>query len=315
MQPKFQILTLTLALLFTTQSGLAESQSYKPDWTPLQQHPVAYQKWRQLTEEHKKNGVTQKNIKARLKVLEPIVKKNPKWVDGHWVLANTLMELGETLSADDEESSKQVRKALVKAQKESEECLRLDKDQAICKFFLGAALGKIATIDGIVASVSVGKTILDLWNDVYDSKKEYIFEDGYALQGLVRYTLGIFYRVVPDIFVLRWFFGFSGDIDKSIQMHKESLTFIGGKSACSQLMYAVAMLCKTDGDKGDALTKEAFAVLDTVASIKTGSESSLICVNDAGRIKRKPSDSCGYTKAKQQEVDKDAISQKLEAKK
>ncbi len=307
---------LTLILGLVSQTGISKDYIiYQPDWGPLQKDTKAHQQWRVLTEQHKAHGMTQENIEARLAVLDPVVAKNPNWPDGHWLLANTLMEMGETLAADDEKSTQKVRKLLVKAQNESEKCLKFKKDLALCKFFLGAALGKIATIDGVIASLSKGERILDLWNAVYTSEQEYIFEDGYSLQGLVRYALGIFYRVVPDVFLLRWFFGFSGDIDKSIEMHRESLKFAGGKAACSQLMYAISMLCKTDGDKDETLTGQAFTVLDRVSSIKTASESSLICVKDAGKIKQNPGNACGYTKAKQQEVDEKAISKKLEAKK
>ena len=151
-------------------------------------------------------------------------------------------------------------------------------------------------------------------NDVYDSNQEYMFEDGYSLQGLQRYALGIFYRVVPDFFLLRWIFGFSGDIDKSIKMHRESLTFKAGNGPCSQLMYAVAMLCKTGGDKGEKETKTAFKVLSKLEKFKTNDESGLICVKDATKLKQKPDNACGYTKAKQQETDEEKMKAQLKKK-
>ena len=306
-------LAIAIGLTFSLSSGTLAADKgqydlYKPDWGPFKAKKAQYKRWQQLEAIAKKDGLGQKNLQERMKILKPIVDRNPGWVDGQWLYANTLMQYGETLSADDEKGKAKTRKYLVQAKDYSKKCLDQKPNHAICKFFYGAAVGKIGTVDGIMSSLGKGKIVLNSWLDVYNSKTNYVFSDGYSLQGLTRYALGIFYRVVPDFFLLRWFFDISGDIDKSVKMHKEAIAFKGGKGPCSQMMYAVAMLCKSEGEKSHPMTGQAFGVLDKIAAADSkGNESAMVCINDAPKLKAKPSDACGYTKAQVQKRDEESL--------
>lgn len=302
----YNMLFFGLALLITT-SLCAQYKNYSPNLKPLIADQEGHQQWKDLTAQYKEEGITKENIQARLKVIKPLVKKNPKWADGRWLIANLYMQLGETVSAEDEESKAIARNMLVKAQKHSELCLKLDRNLDICKFFLGAAIGKIATIDGIVASLGKGKQILDLWNEVVEGKQQYIFDDGYSLQSLVHYGLGIFYRVVPDFFILRWVLGFSGDIDKSVEMHRKAVKLPGGGGTCSYLMLTAALLCQADGE----LTNESKNLISEIKEMKSDGDSESICKRDALKLESKPEDGCGYTKAQQQERSEEAMKAKL----
>ncbi|SMF78417.1 hypothetical protein [Pseudobacteriovorax antillogorgiicola] len=281
---------------------------YKPDFSPFEAKAKAWQEWEALGKKGRTTGYTKEILDKKLKLVKPILDANPKWADGHWLYASTLMQIGETQSAQDKASLKRTRAQLAEARDYSKKCLNLQPDLAVCKFFYASAIAKIGTIDGVMASLGKGKLVLNTWLEVYDSDQEYIFKDGYSLQGIVRYALGIFYRVVPDFFLLRWFFGFSGDIDKAVAMHRESLGFTGADGACSKMMLAVAMLCKSEGDKKDKLTGEAFSLLDEIAATpKTEDQSAMVCINDAPRVKKKPGDACGYTKAQVQSRDEETM--------
>jgi hypothetical protein len=286
-------------------------QLYEPDFKNLEKEAKLYQEYQALGQKAKA-GFKREYFLRRVSLLEDYLSRHPKDVDVHWLLANDIMRLGESYDSTKPKELKQARKTLVKAKGYGERCLKLSPNQPLCKFFLGAAMGKIGTIDGVVASLSKGEQVLNLWTDVYNSGVDYHFPDGYALQGITRYALGIFHRVVPDFFLLDWIFGFSGDIDTSVAMHKESLAFKGGKGPCGWLMLSAAMLCKTEGDKDAEMSQEAFAYLDKANKYETQSADTLICVNDAGRMKSQPTQACGYTKAKQQATDEEAVKKELD---
>ena len=307
MTASFTNFILSIGLFCASLTANAGYKTYKPDLKPLTGDQALHSEWQRLTKQYQDEGITKANIQARLGVILPLIKKNPKWTDGRWLLANLYMQLGETVSADDGESKDLARAVLTKVKKHTERCLQLDKNLDICKFFLGAAIGKIATIDGILASLGQGKQILALWNDVLDGRQQYIFDDGYSLQSLVHYALGIFYRVVPDVFILRWVMGFSGDIDKSVEMHRKSVELPGGGGACSYLMLTAALLCQADGE----VTAEAKSFIGEIKMMKTDGDSEAICVRDAAKLERKPADGCGYTKAQQQERSEEAMKAKL----
>ncbi|MFW7381855.1 MAG: hypothetical protein ACOH5I_23820 [Oligoflexus sp.] len=287
-------------------------KQYQPDFSRLQADKEFYPEYRSLGETAKKEGFKRSLFEKRVALMEKYVNKNPKDVDALWLLTNDIMRLGESYDSSKPDELVKAKESILKAEKVAERCLELRPNFPLCQFFLGAAIGKIATIDGIFASLNKGKKVLNLWISTYQSNMDYQFEDGYALQGLVRYALGIYHRVVPDFFLLRWVFGISGDMDISIAMHQESLAFKGGGGPCGYLELSVSMLCKTKGNTKEPLTAKAFQHLDKVSKLTTNSEDTLICIQDAGRLRQDPSIACGYTKAKQQETDEEAMKAQLD---
>ena len=283
---------------------------YQPDFSYFEAQTELYNEYQELGLRAVEEGFQRSFFLRRVAILEEVLKKNPKFIDGYWMLANNVTRIGESFDSSKPEQLSEARALLVKARKNAETCLRLKPDFPMCKFFLGASIGKIATIDGIFASLGTGELVLNSWIDVYESNMNYVFQDGYQLQGIVRYALGIFYRVVPDFFLLKWMFGISGDIDKSIVMHEEALEY-GNRGPCAKLMLSVSMYCKTGGDPGESYTKKASNIVDEILASQTTSEDTRICLKDAARIRNEPAKACGYTKAKQQETDEDAIKKQL----
>lgn len=282
-------------------------QTYQPDFSGLMADKEMYREYRSLGEKAKEEGFRRSLFERRVELMEGYLARNPRDVDAHWLVSNDIMRVGESYDSSNPDELEKARESLEKAIKIAENCLELRPNFPLCQFFLGAAIGKIATIDGIFASLSKGKHVLGLWVSAYDSKMDYQFDDGYALQGIVRYALGIYHRVVPDFFLLRWVFGLSGDLDISIAMHQESIKFPGGSRPCAYLELSVAMLCKSKGNTKHELTAKAFSHLDRISNETTNSEDTLICIQDASRIRQDPSQACGYTKARQQATDEDAI--------
>ena len=292
-------------------SNMLAAQPYKPykaDFGPMKAVPGAFEKWQALTKKGNAEGMNKDLVLEKSQIVKPILAKNPDWVDGYWLYANMMMIYGETQSSSDKEGMKRTRGYLVEAMEHADKCLKKDKTVMICRFFYGAAVGKIATIDGIISSVSKGKTVINSWIEVYNSDQDYVFDDGSSLQGLVRYAMGIYYRVVPDFFLLRWIFGISGDIDKSVKMHRESLAYEGLNEPCPKLMLAAAMLCKSDAEPKSKLSQEANKLLSAIEKAnKNVGESTLVCIEDASMLKVKPDNACGYTKAQVQKRDEASL--------
>lgn len=312
MKPIHWLVLASVALRATLSLANTSDKPYKmyqADWSVLDAYPQQKLRWQELLRKGQKNGMTLDVIKARLEIIEPIVDKHQDWIDGLWMSANTHMLMGETFSSDNKEGSDEVRRHFEKAKERTDKCLVLKPDQPICKFFNAAASGKIATLDGIFASLGKGYGMHQSWMEVYNSGVEYVFNEGISLQGLTRYALGIYYRVVPDFFLLRWVYGISGDIDKSVRMHKEAVAMPGGKNACSYLMLGVSLLCRSGGDLEEEDTREGLGVLRKVPSYARNENnvSEMVCVKGAAQVSAKPSDACGYTKAQVLERDESAM--------
>ena len=299
------VLACCIALGIGTGNHLAAKtyKTYTIDTKPLEDFPDLMRRYEQIYQEGREDQSRQEFEEA-LRILETVLKKNPKWLDGYWQIGSITFQLGSTYT--DEKDHPIARKIFVKGEKATRKCLKIDKNHPLCKLMLGSALGKIGTIDGVFASLSNAKEIESLWVDVSESRYNFNFSKNVSMQGSVRYALGMFYRLIPDFFLIDWLFDVRGDIDKSIQYHRESIA-IDGKNACATLMLAASLLCKSKGEKGEPSTKEGLTLLAETKSAKTKNLTIQVCVRDAQKLMDNPSNGCGYTTAKQQETDEESF--------
>jgi hypothetical protein len=98
-------------------------------------------------------------------------------------------------------------------------------DRGECFFMRGLANARIATTKGILASLFMGKQMEHDWLEAVKHNSEYVTPHGENLIASCYIALASFYRLCPESILLKWFFGITGDIDKSI--------------ACAQKAYAL----------------------------------------------------------------------------
>ncbi|SMF67989.1 hypothetical protein [Pseudobacteriovorax antillogorgiicola] len=296
----FLATSLTSSLFGATRSELKQ---YKVDWKPLQKYPRMYDEYHQIYQASKDRQSIDEMARA-LNLVERVLEKEEQWLDGYWLVGSIAFQLGSSYTH--EKDLPVAREIFVKGRHATEQCLKRDPSHVLCKLFLGSSLGKIGTIDGIFASLKKARKIQDLWTDVAESDVDYRFMESVTMQGSVNYALGIFYRLIPDMLILDWLFDVRGDIDKSIRYHRQSIAY-DGPNACNVLMLSVSLLCKADGDFKNSEGREGLKLLSQVESIKTEHATLRVCVKDAGKLKAKPSLSCGYDTSKQQDTSQDAF--------
>ncbi|WP_141732808.1 hypothetical protein [Oligoflexus tunisiensis] len=296
-----------LGILWAVALGLNEAvlfgkeyKEYEINWEPLRKRPELYQEyWTLYSDSREQKNLTREQLARSFEITETILKTNPRWVDGYWILGSTAFQWGSSYT--NEKDLPQAREIFAKGKKATETCLKIDPSQPLCKLFLGSAIGSISSIDGILASLKNARTVEKLWHEVMNSNVNYQFQPNVTMQGSVRYGLGMFYRLVPDMWLLQWLFDVRGSLDKSIKMHREGVA-VDGANACADIMLAVSLICRAKGDRRTPLGQEGFALLDKAASSKTENINLKVCVNDAERLASEPSRACGYTTAKQQDV-------------
>ena len=122
------------------------------DYTLFRKHKKLYNKFwalkkhvAQVEDMSREDSI--KNLKDRWEILKKIVKKEPKFVAGYWLMGDTGLPYASSFT--EEKDLPFARGIFVEIEKANRKCLKIAKDNENCKFFLGAALGKIATIDGI----------------------------------------------------------------------------------------------------------------------------------------------------------------------
>ncbi len=278
--------------------GLAYEE-YIINYEPLKSSPGVYEQYMQYTDEVMNGHVSVPLFKQRIAIIESALSASPDWIDGMWLLAADTFQMAALLT---ESSHKQIAlDALKKGEEATERCLKLSPGHVVCELFLGTSLAHRGTIEGVLDSLSNAERVEKLWLHVAQSKYNLKFTHQVTMQGAVRYALGIFYRLVPDLAVLDWMYGVRGNIQKSIKFHRESLAIDDPNLPCSNLMLGVSLICSAKGAKDKAWQEGMSFLKATQATTKIYTVNSIICRNDAGKLMKKPDDACEYSVVGQQQ--------------
>ena len=290
---------------------LKAEPSYRPypvDFEALKRHPDEAQVFDRLTKKFETVSLEPAEHEQRMQVIGKVLDLEPQWLDGYWIYAADAYFLGSNVL--DPKQHDHARLILSKGLSKLDGCLQRDAKHLLCRFLSAAIQAKIASIDGIFASLKYGKRVRDIWLDVTRSPYDLSLRPNVTLQGSARFALGLFYRLVPDNFIMEWFWGIRGDMKSSIQYHRESLR-LDPQNPCAHLMLAVSLLCEVKGDPETSQFKEAMLLLDTAAKEKSVDVAQEVCVADAPRLRLSPKKTCGYTQAKyQDEVPPDQLPKK-----
>lgn len=296
---KFLLASLATTILsVSVQAAPAGKLNYSVNDAPFKKYLTEANEFHSLRAAGYEKPATEQSLRRQLELLEIISKAEPEWIDGYWMRGEAAFQLGNSMT--NPKDMKASRAIFVKGQEATEACLKKAPDNALCKMFLGASLGKIASIDGIFSSLRRASVVEGLWLDVVKSGVDYQLNPTSTLQGSARYALGLYYRLVPDSFILKMMFGARGDIKKSVAYHKESVAADGGNS-CNLMMLGVAQICAAKADVKDQQAQDGLKNLAAAKSKPVTSALAKTCANDIPKIEKDPSMACGYETSRQQE--------------
>jgi hypothetical protein len=290
-----------LGILLTPQQAVSAARTYEVypyDGSGFERHPELHKEWAQLREQWKGKAAPSEVLKRQMELMETLAQREPKWIDGYWIASDAFFQYGN--SFQNEKDFPVARAAFVKGRDKAEQCLKMRGDNPLCKFYLGANLGKIASIDGIFSSLKNAKLVEKLWTETVESRYQHKFGPNTSLQGAARYALGLFYRLVPDLRILKWVFGVKGDLSKSVAYHKEALE-MDAPNVCSRTMLAVALICEGKSDFSTASGKAGYEQLQEAKKLPVSSALYASCAKDLSRLEQNPKLACGYETSRQQE--------------
>ncbi|MEW5848260.1 MAG: hypothetical protein AB2A00_05570 [Myxococcota bacterium] len=171
-----------------------------------------------------------------------------------------------------------------------------------CYLYLGIALGRQGTVRGIMKSVRLAKEVEQSWLTGLNITRGKPFKlDEDLLEAHFHYVLGIFYRIVPDWWIVKVVAGTRGDKKKSIEFHRQSVRLRPDTSTFTEL--GVSLICH--GQKKDA-PDDAAEGLRTLEKVLTMPEKSAIDAIDKRNCRlvlANPKLACGYSRDKFQEID------------
>ncbi len=100
--------------------------------------------------------------------------------------------------------------------KTAEEGIKCAPEKGECYFMRGLANARIATTKGVLSQLFTARGIEKDWLVAVNRPSDYTTPNGENLQASSCVALGVYYRLCPSFFLLKWMFGISGDPDKSV---------------------------------------------------------------------------------------------------
>ncbi len=104
----------------------------------------------------------------------------------------------------------------------AEEGIKFAPEKGECYFMRGLANARKATTKGIFSELFTAKQIENDWLVAVERTSDYVTPNGENLQASSCLALGVYYRLCPTFFLLKWFFGISGNLNKAIVYCKKA---------------------------------------------------------------------------------------------
>lgn len=295
----FAALFLTALSTELTFAAVKNYEVYPYDASGFERNPEIHNEWAALRDKWTGKAAPPDVLKKQMELMAALAAREPKWIDGYWIAADAAFQYGNSFK--DKKDFPVARAAFIRGKTLAEKCLKIRPENPLCKFYLGVNLGKMASIDGIFSSLKNAKLVEKLWLETVESPYQHKFGPNTSVQGAARYALGMFYRLVPDIVLLKWLFGVKGDLSKSVAFHKESLEY-DTPNVCSRTMLAVAQICEGKSDFSTPSGKAGYEQLQLAKKLPVSSALYASCAKDLTKLEENPKMACGYETSRQQET-------------
>lgn len=171
------------------------------------------------------------------------------------------------------------------------------------RFARAVSLARLGTSRGVMSSLRLATTIESEWKAVAESDLRYESIAGEEILPCdAQYSLGVFYRLVPDYWIVQLLAGTRGDLTKSI-------AYLEQADACRPNMIryrkelGVSLLCKGQKSKDAEMVARGRAVIAGYQQLKPVTNTEVIDVRHAQVLLDDPSIACGYSRDGVQDLD------------
>ena len=233
------------------------------------------------------------------KLLLEIEKKHPNNAKALWLIAKNAYFRAEKMP---EEATEEKAAILERGFSFAERCVEVAPKDINCLLHFGTLLGRVSTNRGIISSAANGDDVEDHWLRALETKEHYRFPSANTSLGAVNYGLGIFYRLVPDSWLMSLLFGVRGDIGKAVKYLQAAMKTKSDEVELYTELVA-ASYCKAERDDDAAALKLGHDYVKQCQAKPASSELRKISKSHCGKLRDNPALGCGYSRDKQQETD------------
>lgn len=230
---------------------------------------------------------------------------NPSDPDVYWHIVRFMYDIGELVQRDDSSMDKDAHY--------SEMVAWADKGLAVAPghphllFARGVAMGRLGTTRGVLSSLWMAKTIEESWITVTQSDFRYATANERELLPCdAHQALSIFYRLVPESWLVGMVAGTRGDIAKSVE-HAVLANACAPNVIRNLKELGASSLCYAER-RGDPVKEaEGRAALERLLTVRPNSDLDRIDHNHARRLLDDPTLACGYSRDGQQQLDESQL--------
>jgi tetratricopeptide (TPR) repeat protein len=188
----------------------------------------------------------------------------------------------------------------------AEEGIRAAPEKGECYFMRGLANARMSTTKGIFSQFFTAKQIEEDWLLAVNRKADYVTAKGENLQASANVALGVYYRLCPTFFLLKWTFGISGDLEKAVTYCKRAYELDPTRIEIVK-EYGVALITRgLDNENNNDITagKE---LLQKVSTLPLRLQTDKIDIEHCKMLLADISLCPGYSRDEQQEISEEAF--------
>jgi len=179
-------------------------------------------------------------------------------------------------------------------------------DKGECYFMRGLANARLATTKGIFSQLFTAKSIEEDWLIAVSKRSDYTTQHGENLQASANIALGVYYRLCPSFFLLKWTFGISGDLDKAVEYCKRAYELDSTRIEIVK-EYGVALITRGLDTKNDKDIAEGKTFLQKVPTLPIRLNTDKIDIAHSAMLLNDISLCPGYSRDEQQEISEEAF--------
>ena len=236
-----------------------------------------------------------------LSIAKQRIADNPIDPEAAWHATRFMFEIGEQIDRTDTSIDKSA--FYEEMMQIAETALTAHPNDTHIKFAMGVAIGRDGTHRGVIASLFNAKRLEDIWLDAADDDFLYSSINGEErLPCDVWHGLGIFYRLVPDHWIVKLIAGTKGSLDKSLEFHTKSNTTCTDRIG-NMKEWGATQTCIGTKRKDDAMLATGKNTLKRVLELNAITNKDKIDHRHAQAMLDDPSIACGYSRDGQQEID------------
>jgi tetratricopeptide (TPR) repeat protein len=230
---------------------------------------------------------------------------NPEDTTPYWMAARFLYEIGERFDRNDPSIDKAAHyQAMIDV---SEAGLAIEPNNAHLLFALGIGHGRLGTTKGVLSSLFRAKTVEQSWLATVNSELRYAaIGDREYLPCDAHEALAIYYRLVPDWWIVSVIAGTRGDLEKSVS-HAEASVACAPDLVRHEKELGVAQICYGQKNKDEAMVAAGIATLEKSKSLVQRSNTDRTDHKHVQMLLDNPDLACEYSRDGQQDLDESKL--------